>query len=590
MSHTWRVLSLPQPKGAAAAFPPLLISTAFTSGSYTIRLTDLTHIWIENLDRRAILRRSLNENTSIDPSDGADQLQIFLEKIELALRGGKDTALTISVQADDDVHDSQTPPTIVLSLTVDLPGGLAPLKWRVYLKPAPQSALTSQLVVPIIKAQNKRMHEMVSLVELLKEKDHVIQRLVDRLEAQGTELGQIFPHAVGKLGKKFDRKKADERVKGLGSFGMDVWRRGLEDTETDATGSLVETLFSEDNAFPVELDTGDTPVETDHWWEAIKGKTIGPSLPVRQTAGLAPRAAPKAKHSALEEEQDDFQVQSTPPHLAGPKSETPKSTIYDSTDDEDDDLDAPTQGSKVPDSYPVSPPAAAKTTPKKLGKLGSRKAVPKSPSPPPQLIQHSVDDGSTTEDDEPVPAKAIPQKRAPSPKPTPTPSPSLAPAKRGKFGKIGSKKQPSPRSPSAPPKSAEPESESPKPKKRKLGAIGSKKQTRNATPTPEPAAEAEKASPASGSKKRKLGDIGHGKKKDHDAEQDVNSDKEMGEAGQGDVQHEEKISVRGRERLKKEETPEIRETSEERADRKRAQLKRDLEAKAKAPVKKKKKF
>src|SRR5271170_6741556 len=85
---------------ASSHLPPLLVWEDFKPVSYTVHLTDLTHVWNESLDHHTILRRSRELSTSIDPSDG-DQLQIFLDKIKLGLAGAKGTTLALTIIADD---------------------------------------------------------------------------------------------------------------------------------------------------------------------------------------------------------------------------------------------------------------------------------------------------------------------------------------------------------------------------------------------------------------------------------------------------------------------------------------------------------
>jgi hypothetical protein len=160
------------------------------------------------------------------------------------------------------------------------------------------------------------------------------------------------------------------------------------------------------------------------------------------------------------------------------------------------------------------------------------------------------------------------------------------------LGKIGGKREaPPPPEPepepeseteaeveASPPPIVSPLKEVEKPKKRKLGQIGGKK--KQAAPTTGPAeklVEPEASTSAALSTKRKLGQIGGHK----------------GEKQENLMKPEEwSNEIRGRASVKPEKTatPEPRETSLERADRKREILKRELEQKAKAPVKKKRKF
>ena len=570
----WR--PLPLSASAGAQLPGFLISEAFTPSSYAIQLTDLTHIWSESLDRRAIVRRSREEGTSIDPSDGKDQLQIFLDKLKLGLKGEKDTTLALTVSAGPDR------PSLVLNINVKLPGGLAPLQWPIQLAAAPQSLMTTHFTIPLLRAQHASAQEFASLTEVVKEKDHVIQKLLDKLEGQGNELGQIFPQAAGRVGRKVDRKIAEERVKGLGPFDLVAWRRDSRHEVSRDIAGLVGDVFADDNAVSIAAGS-DIPneEESDDWWESIKGITVnlatgristnGPS----STRKTPPKARPNLRKEETVEDDDAFQVQATPTHLAqSPKRAASKLVISDSTDD-DNDLDVPTQRSKIPDSFPVSPPPAAPSPKKtkKLDTIGGKKAA---------LIPDPQDGESTV-----VEASSLHRPSADRSTASPTPPPPSEPAirPRKKLGRIGGTKEPPPpesepepeRDISPPSAKTTPAPEAPKPKKGKLGQIGGKKR-RAETPPPAPE-EPPEASKISLMPKRKLGTIGN---RHHSPAHASKNEEEppAAEASHG------RASVEP----EREQTPPPRETSEERADKKRLQLKRELEEKAKAPVKKKKKF
>jgi hypothetical protein len=568
---SWKPLRLSP--SAGTHLPPLLISTTFTPSSYTIHLTDLTHIWNESLDKSAIIRRSRHVNTSIDPSDG-DQLQIFLDKIELGLAGAKDTTLTLTIMADADR------PSLVLNVSVQLPDGLAALEWPVHLAAAPQSVMTSQLTVPLLRDKHARMQEMASLAEVLRNKDHIIQKLVDKLAGQGTELGQIFPQAAGKVGRKLDRKRAEERVKGLAQFDMDKWKKVQSHETSRDPAQLIRDVFAGDDMKISEIEDGNpASEETDSWWDSIKGITVNLDTGRISTNGSArprktpPKANPPLRKEDTIESNDDFQVQATPPRLASPpKRAASKPVIDDSTEDED--LDAPSQRSKIPDSFPSSPPRAAPSPkkPKKLGAIGGKKAAPK-PNPP---------DEESTEDE----ASSSQKPNAKESTASPMPEKALAKPQRKLGRKEGKKEVPPPgpepeREVSPSPVTASPVPEAPKPKKGKLGQIGGKKK-RAETPFPPEAAQPEAKAPTSSTTlqpKQKLGVIGVRYPSPAIGKEDTPLKTEETES-------------RGRASVKpeKEKTPPPRETSEERADRKRLELKRELEEKAKAPVKKKRKF
>jgi len=215
----WRPLQIAS--SAGEHLPPILISTQFMPQTYTVHLTDLVHIWSESLDRQAIIQRSREEATSIDPSAGDDQFQIFISKLKLALEGDSATTLALTIDKGTDR------PSLTINISVSLPGGLAPLDWSMHLSASPPLELTNQLIMPLLSAQHQCMQEMTGLVGVLRDKDHLIQKLLDRLENQGTELSELFPQAGRKVGRKLDRKVAEERVKGLGLFDIDKWKAGL---------------------------------------------------------------------------------------------------------------------------------------------------------------------------------------------------------------------------------------------------------------------------------------------------------------------------------------------------------------------------
>ena len=126
-----------------------------------------------------------------------------------------------------------------------LPKGLQPLQWPIHLTLLPQSELSSQLTIPILRAQNARMRELERLVEMLREKDHVIQKLVDKLETTGAELGHVFPGAAGKGGRKIPRKLAEERVKGLSVFEVEDWKKEMRLMEKENSNENVKVVVKE---------------------------------------------------------------------------------------------------------------------------------------------------------------------------------------------------------------------------------------------------------------------------------------------------------------------------------------------------------
>jgi hypothetical protein len=603
----WKSLQLST--SAADHLTPLLISTIFTKDGYTIHLTDLTYLWSESLDQGAIIRRSREEATSIDLSD-VDQFQIFLDKIKLGLGGTGNTTLALTINADPSDR-----PSLVLNISVNLPGGLAPLRWPIRLAASPQVQFTNHLTVSLLEAQHRRMQEIASLADVLKEKDHVIQKLLDKLETQGTVWGQIFPQAAG---RKVDRKKAEERVRGMSTFDMERWRSGLNFDVPHDTAQLIRSVFTDGNFEVLPAEGRKTfSEEQDTWWQSIKGITVNLGTGRISTNGPIVESNPKpvtrpmvTSKESTDDEDGAFQTQELPPHLIVAKPTLAKDDGDNTTEDDDDDLDGPYQRSKLPEKSPFSPSPAVSLSAvtRKLGKIGGNKA-PK--STPPQVEDSDstddednktvqkpaasrdkalrkpspipVDDESTEDESDPV--EQISPKKAASPIPE-----MVAPKQIKKLGKLGGKKEASPlplesESESEPDRKRTPvlakAIEAPKPRA-KLGKIGAKKKfvepeatttiPQEQSPRPEP------SSPTP--KKKTLGTIAHAHRPaaEEKAESSATADEDIQERGRAST------------KPVKENTPELRETSTERADRRRLELKRQMEAKAKAPVKKKRKF
>ena len=285
-SGAWKPLAAVSSVGTEA---PLLIKASFTATSYSIYLTDLSQLWSESLDRRQIIRRALDAETSIDPSEGTDQLNLLLQKIQGAFAGQHESRLVLSWSGVDK-H-------LLLDISTSLPAPLHSLEWRSCLVPAPPALLTTELFLPCLRQQVLIISETRSLLELLKEKDHVISRLVDKLQSTGIEMSAVFPGAAGLRSTKNanSREVAARMVKGLGEFEEPKWRKDVRASFSPPTNisELVQNVFSNNMSESLETNTeqGDSM-----WWEHLKnGRTLGdqPStvLPFRSNSTSSPTSS-----------------------------------------------------------------------------------------------------------------------------------------------------------------------------------------------------------------------------------------------------------------------------------------------------------
>lgn len=218
--------------------PPLVLQHKFTSTGYIISISDFSYIWQEHLDRRGIIHRALNENTSIDPSEDASQLKILLQKIQDALDGGaKSSIQLLSAKGED----------LVLQTRSNLPAPLHSLVWHVQLHRLAPENTGLELSLPLVQRVHQLNLQQDELIRHLHEKDHVITKLLDKLESIGADVTDVFPGAAGvKSSRKTGiRDAAAQYVKGLGKFDHKQWEKEVAEAgEVDSNETAVLSVFS----------------------------------------------------------------------------------------------------------------------------------------------------------------------------------------------------------------------------------------------------------------------------------------------------------------------------------------------------------
>ena len=223
MESQW--ITLPAVQSSVQSLPHLLIQYSFNSDSYNVSLTDLTQIWSESLSRRNIIKRALNENTSIDPTEDNSQLRMLLETIKGPLTG-TNGVLELAISTDGT--------TLLLRATTRLPPPLNSLSWTYQLVPAPESSIKHEIIGPIWMLAYIQNRQIQDLLRRLREKDHVISKLLDSVENSNVDLSTIFPSTVGmKVGRDVSkREQAEHYVPGLGAFDEESWRQDLSKRDT----------------------------------------------------------------------------------------------------------------------------------------------------------------------------------------------------------------------------------------------------------------------------------------------------------------------------------------------------------------------
>ncbi|KAL2756528.1 hypothetical protein ACRALDRAFT_1092757 [Sodiomyces alcalophilus JCM 7366] len=466
---SWRPLPVPAPHGV----PALLVSTAFATDSYTVRVTDLANMWAEVMDRRAIYRRSLDEDTTIDPTDSPQNMQAFLSRVRSAFdpshEDHADSRLTLSVDHQPGDH------VLVLNMTCNLPG-LDPLRWPMVLHRCPPSQLATELVLPLIQANLTRVQQVNSLLEIIHQKDAVMGRLLDKLEATGTRLEHIFPALSAK--QQVSRSTAEQKIRGLAPFKREEWddQQAAGDELPKDVPSLTEAVFGETGlAYHSGMDICDSPA-LDDWWTKLGNTSNIPIIEPRQGNARAKNETPppqikKMAHHAGDDddssddddEDDFFETQATPPPRPSARKRAEDQRTMVGDDDSTVDEDGPSPSAEL-----ANEAKGKNRPPARLGTIGKTKH----PSPTPRRPSTPAGDGSETEsgsDKEGPPLSGSTRNHPPPP----SSLTGTTPKKRGGLGRIGGTKRPDP-APSSSAEEATAPSAAEKLTPRKLGKIGSK--------------------------------------------------------------------------------------------------------------------
>lgn len=577
--------------------PPLHVKATFSDKGYTIRLTDLSHVWGETLSKKEIFERARRWNCSVDPSEDNEQFHIFLEKLKSALSQDSETSAALSAANDGKLR---------LHLEAPLPSPLPAFEWEVNLELAPDGSIGDEVVSPLIHQVNDLNRRCQSLIAEIQAKDKIIYKTTDRLETSGHDLDAVFP-GISKIKlsrKKSQREQLAAHIGGLGEFNEKAWAAqfGLEPNDSALHPHSVDSILA---SLPAQHAKASADHASTIWWQEIPaGQKIdlGGSIADGRASRMPDRTANTDGRSSPEEkEDDDFQVQATPPHLRGHslpptrqgdvemgEADNNPPADDDSTEDEDD-LDGPPQNMSEPASRSAKPGIAD----------APEVAEPEQASPPPKAthvpevaMNHSpVTHDKDTEDEDDLdgpsqPSQEAPPAQLPARQKSQTPQPAsqtAGPSPRKKLGTLEGRarttspiveepaptisSQPTPTQPSHKPK--------PKPKT-KIGTLGGSK----AKPNP-PSPKSDSPPPA-----KKLGAIG-GKRATASTAAPASSRAATASTTPEPPRSKEPTESRRPERKAESVEPE---NQEERANAKRDALKRELEMKAKAPAKKKRKF
>ncbi|KAL9132251.1 MAG: hypothetical protein Q9217_000055 [Psora testacea] len=386
---------------------------------------NLTHVWTDSLDRRSIIQRAFAINTSIDPSEDAGQMRLLLSSIQKALDGEPGTDIEFS--------SSKHGRRISIQLSTPLPASLPSLRWETSLQRCPQSTVTTKLIIPLLTDQLTAKAEKTSLLQQLKDKDIAISKMINQMQADGSDMSKVFPGTVSaRFGNKANiRQTIGRSIKGVAEFDENLWQNRI--FQEQSVPADLRELLSRVSPIAAAETFESFPMPDNDAWSDQKGQLEHAEKVVES----------KKKPSAHYEDEmdmdnkDDFQTQ-TPPFRSNdqpvptslvepvrrsssplPTSNTSQDQANSTTDNSDNDLDF--SGPKSVGSNDATPSNGARESMERINKSNERadlssdrSSMDLDASPPPSFTR-------------PLDDKVSQRQRPVTPKP--------------KLGKIGGKKK-----------------------------------------------------------------------------------------------------------------------------------------------------
>lgn len=187
-----------------------------TDYAFQLILTDLMAIWQCASDKYDIIAEAARQHSSIDPSESDTQLKVLLSKLKQSLRKGNNRIAR-------EVHNRS--PQLTLNTTMDLPQPLRPLSWTFRLALQSASELAEQVLRPSLHEVSVSHKKIDFLQRTIKEKDHVISRLLERIGTSSLDMSLIFPGVTSLASRKghVTVTEATKHVPGMAPFDDKAW-------------------------------------------------------------------------------------------------------------------------------------------------------------------------------------------------------------------------------------------------------------------------------------------------------------------------------------------------------------------------------
>ena len=433
----WRLLTSAL---GSAGKPTLLIRFETHPAGYEVHVTDLVYLWSETLGRKSIVRRALNDDTNIDPSEGPDQLNLLLRHIWYGVNGDPNTTLNVSSKASGNE-------ALELKMKSILPSPLNELSWTFHLRLGSQQDFSREVLMPIIGNLYAARNDACSLMSIIREKDDALTHIRNSLESAGRSLPELFRGIIPKTSKDAPEEALLKKVPGLEPFDKDSWAETQASAPVKGLRERCEGAFREGQQ---ELPKADDYIRNNEaWWDDLgSGVDIEPTI--QPSPPKPPPLQQQTSSAGFASQNSHLNETPTPsPNTVPPKPAEDGHEVEDSDATASTASDLETNMPQKPLSPPQRAPAASQNPSRKLGMLGGNKktSITRSPSPSPGAIRSQCEKSpeprlAPTQKSPPrssVQNQARPSSpvSAPAPEAVTSSSSAIPPKATNKLGRIG---------------------------------------------------------------------------------------------------------------------------------------------------------
>ncbi|TLD23412.1 XLF-domain-containing protein [Venturia nashicola] len=192
----------------------IYIRTTFGSDRYSIWATDLSRLWHEELERDDIIWQANRNRIQIDLED-ANNFGILLKH------------LASSVQGDVDIAERKSS-RIELKAAIKLPAPLPEATWTFRLELQEDEDFRNHVTIPLFDQIRTQQRNEEDLIQRIKDKDHIVDKLMDALDKYKADLAGIFPALAtkGPARRTSTRAEAETRIPALRPFDPQTWHQG----------------------------------------------------------------------------------------------------------------------------------------------------------------------------------------------------------------------------------------------------------------------------------------------------------------------------------------------------------------------------